>query len=131
MGDRCNVELTVPAKDRKWWEEQCFVCQDSGDGDPIDMYGDDMNYGADSELTEAREAGLVFRGNHSPGDNYGAMEFACDGANLWYADVNDAGYTLNVDAYTGEFNPLEWANIKDFIAFRKKVEGMLCTNKTS
>jgi hypothetical protein len=132
MGDRCNVELTVPAKDRKWWEERYFYCDDSEGCDPIDMYGEEMNYGAFDDLSEAAKTGLVFLGRHSPGDTYDAMEFACDGVTLREADVIDGGgYVLQTDKDTGEFSPLEWANIKGFIAFRKKVEGMLCTNKTS
>lgn len=84
MSDRCYFQMTVLKKDVKQINEIMFDGQsgdwagvtDNNDG-TVTLIDYEANYGYGTETGKLAEAGIVFKGFHGYGGEYGECRFAC------------------------------------------------------
>jgi hypothetical protein len=89
MSDTCYCELRIRKDDQERFEELGFGTERSYEkaceGKPyIDVYDEQCNYGAQTELEGLATEGIPFYGAHGAGDDYQEAAFAsADGEIAW------------------------------------------------
>lgn len=84
MGDRCWLSIRTRAEDAErffqafgWGEKFEDWLQDfEQNGKTVSGFLGEVNYGAQTQLEQAAQAGAVFSGEHGEGGSYGAARFA-------------------------------------------------------
>ncbi len=101
MGDRCWLSIEVKEGDltkfeaeflklkNDSWQNHALFCEYNTVDGVTTCIEEEANYGYYSELESIAKTGVLFRGYHTSGGDYGEMSLASDGENIHYCYVSD------------------------------------------
>lgn len=118
MGDRCHMTVTCRRADMALFEELGFVPDDEDDSPVVGMTDEEANYGHANDLPTT----VPFLAQHEAGGNYGPYLFACDGKQLIEVPGSEHGFAIEWDYHEGEPTAKSIAEIRHYLALRKKVQ---------
>ena len=131
MGDRTYLKMDIASIDEKKADEimggvNSFFSRYEEQDDPaiLELFEEDANYGYYCEREEWAKAGLIFRGSHNEGGDYGAQLFcAIDGVHYCVdAGHNSSNPMCPIDRETGNPMKAELQAIWDYLEAMEKVE---------
>lgn len=92
MGDRCYMQVTCRARDKKHFIDLGFseTGEAKGPGDEpwVLLEDEQANYAHSGAIGDIAKKGVPFHGFHEAGCDYGACSFACDGKEYAEVEVN-------------------------------------------
>ena len=125
MSDRCYMQVACRRQDAQRFTDIGFEphTKQGPDSPSITMIDEEADYGHDGELPDD----VPWVGKSSPGGNYGASRYACDGKELVEVEsgFNNYGYVVEWDTTLNEPVDSSLAEIRHFMDVRERAREML------